>query len=175
MDIVGVVKAESEVRTPEQVARAAFAAVQARDPGGIVAFGHPDRYVDEFVAIGTYTGKAEVRDFFQEFFTAVPDSEIEVIRIVGGDDVACVQWHLTGTHSGGPFLGYAPSGRKVELKGVDVMQIEDGLIAHNTIYYDGAAFARQIGLLPGQDSKADRALKAVFNAWTRLRARVKRR
>ena len=30
-----------------------------------------------------------------------------------------------------------------------VTEIADGLIQHNTIYYDGATFARQIGLLPG--------------------------
>ncbi|MGB9374214.1 MAG: hypothetical protein WCA82_08655 [Jiangellales bacterium] len=54
-----------------------------------------------------------------------------------------------------------------------MMRFEDGLLKHNTIYYDGLAFARQIGLLPAEGSSADRALQAVFNARTYALARVK--
>jgi hypothetical protein len=43
-----------------------------------------------------------------------------------------------------------------------------GLVQHNTICYEGASFARQIGMLPTQGPAADRALTAVFNAKTRL-------
>ena len=46
--------------------------------------------------------------------------------------------------------------------------VPGGLVQHNTIYYDGATFARQIGLLPAQGASADRALIAVFNAKTKL-------
>ena len=46
-----------------------------------------------------------------------------------------------------------------------------GSIQHNTIYYDGATFARQIGLLPGLGSRADQALLAAFNAKTTLSQR----
>jgi hypothetical protein len=61
--------------------------------------------------------------------------------------------------------------------GVDVMEIAEGLIQHNTIYYDGTTFARQIGLLPGLGSRADHAPLAAFNAKTTLsqRARDRRR
>ena len=54
---------------------------------------------------------------------------------------------------------------------MDVMEIADGFIQHNTIYYDGATFARQIGMLPPQGSRADRALISAFNARTRARQR----
>jgi hypothetical protein len=36
-------------------------------------------------------------------------------------------------------------------------------------------FAHQIGLLPADGSAGDRAVKAAFNAKTRLRARLSRR
>ncbi len=42
---------------------------------------------------------------------------------------------------------------------------------HNTIYYDGASLARQIGMLPSRGSRADRALVFVFNAKSRLSRR----
>jgi hypothetical protein len=52
------------------------------------------------------------------------------------------------------------------------MEVADGLVQHNTIYYHGATFARQIGLLPGLGSRADQALLAAFNAKTTLSQRV---
>jgi hypothetical protein len=51
------------------------------------------------------------------------------------------------------------------------MEVADGLIQHNTIYYDGASLARQIGMLPFQGSRADRALVFVFNSKSRLSRR----
>ena len=48
-----------------------------------------------------------------------------------------------------PFQGIEPTGRRIELRGTDCLEIdEDGKITRNTAYYDGAAFARQIGMLP---------------------------
>jgi hypothetical protein len=44
---------------------------------------------------------------------------------------------VSGTFAIGPFQGIAPTGRRAEIRGVDVMEIADGLIQHNTIYYDG--------------------------------------
>ena len=87
-----------------------------------------------------------------------------VEKVTATADVAVVTWRLTGTFSGGPFAVYRATGAPIDLRGCDVMEIRDGLIGHNTIYYDGAEFARQIGMLPKQDSGLDRALKAAFNA-----------
>ena len=160
----------SALRTPAEVARAAFDAVIAGDPERIVELGAPD-LVDDFVPIGEFKGREAVKAFFQELLAAFPDFEMNVDRIVADDHAAVVPWHAVGTFRGGPFQGIQPTGRCVAVRGVDVMEIEDGLIQRNTIYYDGASFARQIGLLPAQGSAADKALLAAFNA----RARAKRR
>jgi steroid delta-isomerase-like uncharacterized protein len=149
-------------------------AVSKRDLDGIVAAGAPG-YVDDFVAIGEIRGHDAVRAFFGELFAAFPDFTMTVDRIVADDAAAVVQWHAAGTFTGGPFQGIEPTGRRVEVRGVDVMEIADGLVQHNTIYYDGATFARQIGLLPGLGSRADQALLAAFNAKTTLTQRVRDR
>jgi steroid delta-isomerase-like uncharacterized protein len=159
-------------RTPEQVARAVFEAVAARDPDAIVACGAPD-YVDDFVAIGEFRGREAVRGFFRELFAAFPDFAMTVDRIVADDDSAVVQWHAVGTFTGGSFLGIRATGRPVDLRGVDVLEVADGLVRHNTIYYDGATFARQVGLLPGQGSRGDRYLLSAFNAATTIRRRLR--
>jgi steroid delta-isomerase-like uncharacterized protein len=161
-------------RTPADVARAALDAVSRRDPDGIAATGAPD-YVDDFVAIGEIRGHDAVRAFFRDLFAAFPDFTMTIDRIVADDTTAAVQWHAAGTFTGGPFQGIAPTGRRVEVRGVDVMEIADELVQHDTIYYDGATFARQIGLLPGLGSRADKAMLAAFNAKTTLSQRVRDR
>jgi steroid delta-isomerase-like uncharacterized protein len=157
-------------RTPAEVARAAFDAVRNKDLDRLVAQGEPG-YVDDFVAIGEMKGRDAIRAFFRETFTAFPDFEMTVDRIVADETAAVVQWHVTGTFSGGPFQGILPTGRRVALRGVDVMEIADGLFQRNTIYYDGASFARQIGMLPSQGSSTDRTLISIFNAKSRYAAR----
>jgi steroid delta-isomerase-like uncharacterized protein len=170
----GGAMSSAATRTPADVARAAFDAVSRQDPDGIAATGAPG-YVDDFVAVGEIRGHDAVRAFFRELFAAFPDFAMTVDRIVADDSAAVVQWHAAGTFTGGPFQGIAPTGRRVEIRGVDVMEIADGLIQHNTIYYDGATFARQIGLLPGLGSRADQALLAAFNAKTTLGQRARDR
>ena len=160
------------IRIPADVARAAFAAVISKDLDGIVAQEAPEA-VDDFVAIGEIRGRQAIRAFFSEVFAAFPDFEITVDKIVADENSAAVQWHAAGTFTGAPFQGIAPTGRRVEIRGADMMDIADGLIQHNTIYYDGAAFARQIGLLPRRGSRADQALITAFNAKTSLSQRYR--
>ena len=162
----------ADVRTPAEVARAAFDAVNAHDPDAVVA-NNAENCVDNFVAIGVYTGRAEIKRFFTEFFAATPDFTITIDRVVADDSSAVVQWHAAGTFTGTPFQGIHATGRQVEILGVDVMEISEGLIQRNTIYYDGASFARQVGLLPPQGSRTDRAMLAAFNAKTEVRRRLR--
>ena len=163
---------QAPVKTPAEVARAAFDAVIARDPDAVVANSAED-VVDNFVAIGVFTGREAVKALFVELFAAAPDFTMVVDRIVSDDSSAVVQWHAAGTFTGTPFQGIHATGRRVEVLGADVMEISDGLIQRNTIYYDGAGFARQIGLLPPQNSRADRAMLAAFNAKTEVRRRLR--
>jgi steroid delta-isomerase-like uncharacterized protein len=163
-----------EQRTPAQVAEAALTSFAARDPDLVAANAHPD-CVDDVVAIGEFRGREAIRDFYDEMFRAFPDFEIHVEQIISDEVGAAVRWVAAGTFSGGPFQGIEPTGRRVELRGVDYMEISEGLISRNTIFYDGASFARAIGMLPARDSAAERAVLAAFNARTRLSSLVRRR
>jgi hypothetical protein len=80
-----------------------------------------------------------------------------------------------GTFTGSPFEGVAATGGRLELRGLDLLEIEDGVILKNTAYYDGAAFMRQLGMLPPQDSGPERAMKTAFNAVSRVRRTVNER
>lgn len=169
--------ATTDTRTPSQIAREIFHAIfDERDLSDPYRYWSDDS-VDHFLAVGrTVRGAQALAQFFRDLFAAAPDWELEIENTVDdGDRQVVVQWHATGTLAGAPFLGIEPNGRRIELRGVDVIGLDaDGKVDTNTVYYDGAEFARQIGMLPPRDSTADRALLGAFNAVTRLRRRLRR-
>jgi ketosteroid isomerase-like protein len=106
--------------------------------------------------------REQVVAWFRELFDAVPDlhMEVEGVAIVGepGRERATVRWRITGTFSGAPYLGIEPTGRPVDLRGMDLIDVEDGRVAANNVYYDQLTYTRQIGMLPPEGSLADRLM-----------------
>jgi steroid delta-isomerase-like uncharacterized protein len=151
--------------------RSYFEAVANRDVDAMISHWSEDG-VDELVAIQPLRGRDEIAAFFRELFAAVPDVETTVTRVVAGERQAAVEWRMTGTFTGGTFQGVDATGRHLELRGLDLFEVEDGRIVSNTAYSDGLSFARQIGLMPAQDSSAEQAMKSALNATTRVRRAV---
>jgi hypothetical protein len=58
---------------------------------------------------------------------------------------------------------------------MDLIDIEDGRIAGNNIYYDQLTFAREIGMIPPEGSLGDRLMTCGFNLVTKGRAKVRER
>jgi steroid delta-isomerase-like uncharacterized protein len=162
---------------PDAARRAALTYLEgeaAREVERIVSACAPG-YVEDNVVLGRLEGTQKTAAFFNELFTAIPDFELWIDRVIAGGDEVAVEWHADGTFNGGPFQGIRPTGGRIELKGVDVFEVSHGRIARNTVYYDGASFARQIGMLPAPGSLADRAMLRMFNLRTRLKRAIRRR
>lgn len=161
-------------RSPEEVGRSYFDAVAARDPDAMAAHWHREG-IEDIVPVGIFRGPDEVRGFFEELFGALPDAETIVERVVADEETVVVKYRTSGTFSGGPLMGLDPTDGRIELRGVDVLEVRDGLIERNTAYYDGMAMARGIGMLPAQDSGTEKAMFSAFNAVTKLRGAVQER
>ena len=130
--------------------------------------------VERFPSV-TVHGADGMAEYFQALVTALPDFHMQVLKIAESGEDVFVHWHLTGTHTGGPLEGIDPTGRAVAVDGMDHFVVRDGTVATNFVVFDQMQFARQIGMLPADGSAADRAMKAAFNARTRLRARLRGR
>ena len=163
-------QAQTRSRTAEETARAAFEAFIAHDVEGVLANWHPEG-IQDWVPLGIFRGHAEMRALFQDVFAAMPDMEMTIEQVTSDDRRSVIQWRSRGTHTG-PFMGLQPTGRTLEMRGVDIMEVEDGLVVKNTVYYDGAAQARALGLLPAQGSGAERTLIGAYNGVTRLRRAI---
>ena len=155
----------------EQTARRYFEAIAAREPAAIASHWRDDGIYDS-IPLGVFRGPDAVRRMYEEMFGAMPDLRLTVERITADDRVAAVQWRSSGTFDGGPFRGIEATGRSVDLRGIDCLEIDDGMIVRDTSIYDGAAAARSMGLLPAEDSGADRAMRAGINTVTKLRRAV---
>ena len=112
-----------------------------------------------------------MRLLFQDVFAAAPDMELVVENVISDERCCVIVWRSRGTHTG-TLRGIEPTGRTVELRGVDIMEVEDGAIVRNTVYYDGAAQARMLGMMPAQGSGAEKTLIGAFNGVTRLRRAI---
>ena len=149
-----------------------FERINARDIDGLRQVWGPDT-VERFPS-GTYHGAEAMTKYFKELFAAVPDVRMEVVKIAADGDDVFAHWQLTGTHDGAEFEGIAATGKRVVLDGIDHFVIRDGVIVSNFVVFDQMQFARAIGMLPPDGSRPDRAMKAAFNARTRLQARLRR-
>jgi glyoxylase-like metal-dependent hydrolase (beta-lactamase superfamily II)/predicted ester cyclase len=110
-----------------------------------------------------------VRAFIGDLLAAVPDLHMEVVSTTTEDERCAVQWRMRGTFAGpGSFGGIAPTGNPIELEGCDLLTVRDGLIHANDAFSDSMTFARQIGMMPAQDSATERRMMGAFNMLTRL-------
>lgn len=131
--------------------------------------------VEEITGVGILRGREEVRNFFDGLMKAAPDMEVLIDRTVSEGDTTVVQWRMNGTFTGGPlFNGVQPTGARLQLRGCDVIDVRDGKIVRNSAFQDGIELARALGMMPPQDSAAEKAMIAAFNGATKLRTAVGR-
>ena len=156
-----------------EIVRWTFAALDAHDIAALRTM-WTDETVERFPSV-TLHGADGITAYFEKLFAALPDLRMRVVALAENGDDVFVHWHLTGTHTGAPFQGIEATGRSVAIDGMDHFVIRGGTVATNFVVFDQMQFARQIGLLPADGSRGDRATKAAFNAKTRLLARLRRR
>ena len=115
-----------------------------------------------------------VRAFIGELLGALPDLQIRGrLDHHRRETAARVHWRLRGTFAGpGRFGGIAPPASRLDLEGCDLLTVSDGLIQANDAFTDSMSFAREIGMMPPQDSAAEQRMTGAFNAKTRVTGRL---
>ena len=101
----------------------------------------------------TARGRAAIREQVSRDKTAFPDETVAIELMVEQGDTIAIEYTWAGTNTG-PFVTpdgtqVPPTGKRVEIKGMDLAQVRDGKIAVHHMYADNMAVAGQLGLLPG--------------------------
>lgn len=92
-------------------------------------------------------GREAVREMLVRYWKAFPDLRFHVTgTVVEGNRIA-ISWSAEGTHQGS-IMNIPPTGHKVEIRGVSIIEVKDGLVARGQYIWDLAGMLRHMGLLP---------------------------
>jgi len=159
-------------RSAAEVAREYFHAIRHGDASPQRAAYAPDAVIT-VPGILDRAGPGELIAYFEQLWGAFPDFRFEVADLIAEDDQAAAHWRITGTFAGsGTFEGLAPTGARVDVRGVDLVTVRGGRIVRNDAYTDGMTLAQQLGVLPPKASRRQAAMTRAVNARTKLAASV---
>ena len=119
------------------------------DVDAIVALHAPDMVFENHTA-GERAEGEQVREHIAAIFEGWPDIEFTTRRLYVRDDLVVQEWTAGATHNRElrrSDLVAAPSGKRIEWEGMDVIPFEDGLVKRKDVYSDSISILRQVGLL----------------------------
>jgi steroid delta-isomerase-like uncharacterized protein len=125
------------------------AAWNDHDVEAIVSMHTDDSVFENHVTGDVNVGSEQIVRAISGIFAVFPDLAFEARRAYIREDLVVQEWTATGTHEGTMTragIEIAPTGRKVEYKGMDVIPIRDGLVARKDVYSDSITLLRQLGL-----------------------------
>jgi steroid delta-isomerase-like uncharacterized protein len=101
---------------------------------------------------GTFEGLSEIHERLARDLIAFPDAKYTVASFVEQGDSFADEWTFTGTNTG-PFrlpdgTEVPATGGSVEIRGMELVQVRDGKIVTDNLYYDNMAVLAQLGLIP---------------------------
>ena len=82
--------------------------------------------------------------FFTMMRSAFPDLKVAVERIVSNATDVAMAYMITGTHQG-EFLGIAPTGKRVTVRGLQISRFENGEIVERWGSSDELGLVKQLG------------------------------
>ena len=113
-----------------------------------------DLYAEDAVQLmhdGIFEGRRAIQTRLARDLIAFPDATYTVVSFVEQGDSFADEWTFVGTHMGSflmPDGADAPAtGKRVEIKGMELVKVRDGKIVVDNLYYDSIMAPVQLGLL----------------------------
>jgi steroid delta-isomerase-like uncharacterized protein len=98
-----------------------------------------------------YEGKKNVADRYAALWTAFPDFNVFPRRLIEGQNCVVMLADYSGTHRGPyatlNFGDFAPTGKKFNVRLVNIIDFNGNKISRETIFIDVASQLKQLGLL----------------------------
>jgi steroid delta-isomerase-like uncharacterized protein len=114
-----------------------------------------DLYAEDAVQLmpeGIFEGRDAIRERLARDLVACPDIAWTVLSFVEQGGTFADEWSFVATHTG-PFqlpdgTELPATGSRVELRGMEFVEMRDGKIVVDNLYYDNMAVMNQLGLVP---------------------------
>jgi predicted ester cyclase len=112
-----------------------------------------DDFVDHNPPPGVGSGVEGVKQTFEMFTAAFPDLRFRIDEMYADGDKVISRLTCTGTHKG-EFMGVAPTGKPVEMSGIDIIKVVDGKAVERWGQFDDLGMMQQIGAIPANAAGA---------------------
>ena len=107
----------------------------------------PDHLNHDPTAPEVWPGPEGVKELIGMYRSAFPDIRFTTGEMICEGDTVAHRWTLTGTHEGA-LIGVEPTGRRVEVAGVEMNRVENGRISASWTVSDSLGLMQQLGLTP---------------------------
>jgi ketosteroid isomerase-like protein len=110
--------------TAESISRSYWQAELARDLEGVMSHYREDSV---FEVPGVRLEGPEIRRFYENSFKTFPTHEHEILRVIGDDRLACIEWR-------GAMTGH--DGRRRTFTGVNLVEVDGERFISLRAYFD---------------------------------------
>lgn len=108
---------------------------------------------DDFVEHDPMPGASPDREGFKTMVRglrqAFPDLHLDVDDQLEDGDRIAERWRCTATHEG-EFMGIPATHRQIEVHGMDITRLQDGVVVEHWTQVDMAGLLQQLGALPSE-------------------------
>jgi ketosteroid isomerase-like protein len=102
---------------------------------------------------GFFEGRSVIRARLAKELEAFSELAHRYTSYVEQGDAFADEFVFVGTHTGPVTLPdgteLPPTGRRIEVRGMELVRVRDGKVVLDNLYYDNTAVAAQLGLPPG--------------------------
>jgi steroid delta-isomerase-like uncharacterized protein len=103
-------------------------------------------YIEHNPVANQAGGAGGVRERVLRLRAGFPDLRFVLEELIGEDAIVAARYRWQGTHKG-LFLGIAPTGRRLSVKGMDFYRLEDGRVIERWDTVDEFGMLSQLGEL----------------------------
>src|SRR5439155_22952243 len=90
---------------------------------------------------------AGAKQVFSFYRAAFPDLQVNAEDLIAEGDRVVARWSSSGTHKG-DFMGIPPTGKQVQITGIDLFRFSGGKIAEHWGVFDQLWMLQQLGVAP---------------------------
>ncbi|MEP6995467.1 MAG: ester cyclase [Acidobacteriota bacterium] len=101
-------------------------------------------YVEHNPVANQAAGGAGVRVKIEAMKAAFPDLRFTLEELIAEGEIVAARYYWRGTHKG-TFLGIAPTGRRLSVRGMDFYRLEDGRLIEHWEIVDEFGMLSQLG------------------------------
>jgi steroid delta-isomerase-like uncharacterized protein len=113
----------------------------------VLGFYAPECISDDVGQASPLHGREGLRAMLSAYWRAFPDLRFEVTDTVVQDSRLAIAWWAEGTHQG-TIMNIPPTGHKVQVRGISIIDVKDGVVVRGQYIWDLAGMLRHMRLLP---------------------------